>query len=319
MIKKIFYSILAIFALCISSSLNAECNLKVPNKEIPILLKIDSQEVVSKTCYPVLAYSFKDDSAKIPAEISTIYNKISESASDLSDILLNQKDAKKAAGLLAKLGDRSKLEMPCVIFFEDFAIIPFKSQASKLRPDLMFAALKKDNKGLWKWDLSLRTPAVLSIIESFQKSGIKDVSDLETLLGFTDISKDNNQDDKALKFYKFWQAKFYALDLPAYATIMTEKSKEVYTKQYLTMSKEAQAEALKDYITYHKNFYLIARLDELNVMLYTRIDKGKINSYDAAFLLKDGDTFKLANFGQDQGKFADYLISKIRKIATDEN
>ncbi|MBO6101874.1 MAG: hypothetical protein J6P03_01310 [Opitutales bacterium] len=289
-----------------------------PNAGVPILLKIDSQPIASKTCYPVEAYSFKADAEKIPNEIRLAVQKISENSTDLEGVLLKPADKKKAAAIVSKLGDKSALQTPFCIFFEDFALVPFKSSASKLRPDLMFAAFKKDAGGVWKWDMSLRTPAVLSLLESFNESGAKELGGENAPLEFIDISCGKNSGEPALKFYKFWQAKFYALDLPAYAEIMTPKSKEVYSAQYLSLTKERQKEILKDYITYSKNFYKIAVLDGLKVMLYTRLDKGKINSYDAAFLLENGDTFTLANFGQDQGKFADYLISIIKKQAAEE-
>ncbi len=306
---KIALLLLALpFSICYGEKVTAE------NYAFNYVLKIDSQDVVSKNTVTLSRANFENPDAN--KSIKDALFAILNQTSDFDKHILNAKDVKKAKGFLKRLGDAKKVVITHCVFYnpQGEALAFFTSPESKLRADMNYIALKLDS-GIWKWDVA-KKDTLTSILSESVRSAKPTRSNSEPFFSdikFIDISNGKNADLPVFKFYKDAQAEFYKLNLPAYAEIMTPKSKEVYTAQYLTMSKDEQKEALKDYITYHKKFYFIAKFNEVNVIVFTREKDGKINSYDAAFIIEKDGKFQLANFGQNQGYVADMLISIVKK------
>lgn len=295
------------FSICYAEKITAE------NYAFPYVLKIDSKDVLSKNSITLPRANFENPEAN--KAIKNALYAILNQTENFENHILNAKDVKKAKGFLKRLGDNKKVLITHCVFYNPkySALVFFKSPESKLRADMNYFALKLDN-GIWKWDVSTKD-TLTSILSESVRSANPTRSNNEPFFSdieFIDISNGKNADLPILKFYKDAQTEFYKLNLPAYAEIMTPKSREVYTSQYLSMSKEEQKEALKDYITYHKKFYFIAKFKEVNIIVFTREKDGKINSYDAAFILENDGKFQLANFGQNQGYVADMLTSLLK-------
>lgn len=308
-----------IFLLALPFSLSYAEKITAENYAFPYVLKIDSKDVVSKNSITLSRANFENPNANraIKDALFAILNQ----TENFDNHILDPKDIKKAKSFLKRLGDPKVLITNCVFWNPKsdalaFFKSPFKSPESKLRPDMNYFALKLDG-GIWKWDVSAKNN-LISILSESVRNVNPSRSDNEPFFSdieFIDISNGKNADLPVLKFYKEAQAEFYRLNLPAYAEIMTPKSKEVYTAQYLSMTLDEQKDALKEYITYHKKFKFIAKFNEAYVIVFTREKDGKINSYDAAFIIEKDGKFMLANFGQNQGFVADMLISIARRGA----
>lgn len=298
LIKKfsLFVSLVAVF---FTSAFAIESEPQ--NCFFEIVLKIDG--ATQKSGY------FLKKEAVNPNAIPAL-QEILKSEPDFAKVLANKADIKRAKAFHSRMGLDNLEIVACVKDGQDVVAF-FKSKTSKLRPDMNFFAFKNVN-GEFLWDLSARSPLLAVLSESVRNDAAGHCADESKILKFIDISNSQNADLPVFAFYKKAQKDFYDLKLEAYGDIMTPKSLEVFTNQYLKLSKEARYEALKDYITYHKSFWKIADLGKLNVILFTRHRDGKINSYDAAFILKEKDGFRLSNFGQDQGTFATYLIESLK-------
>lgn len=305
-----------IFLFALPFSLSYAEKITAESYAFPYVLKIDSKDVVSKNSITLSRANFENPNANraIKDALFAILNQ----TENFDNHILDPKDIKKAKSFLKRLGDPKKVLITNCVFWnpKSDALAFFKSPESKLRPDMNYFALKLDG-GIWKWDVSAKNNLISILSESVRNANPSRsnnepfFSDIE----FIDISNGKNADLPVLKFYKEAQAEFYRLNLPAYAEIMTPKSREVYTAQYLSMTLDEQKDALKEYITYHKKFKFIAKFDEAYVIVFTREKDGKINSYDAAFIIEKDGKFMLANFGQNQGFVADMLISIARRGA----
>lgn len=307
---------LMIFLLALPFSLSYAEKITAESYAFPYVLKIDSKDVVSKNSITLSRANFENPNANraIKDALFAILNQ----TENFDNHILDPKDINKAKSFLKRLGDPKKALITNCVFWnpKSDALAFFKSPESKLRPDMNYFALKLDG-GIWKWDVSAKNNLISILSESVRNANPSRsnnepfFSDIE----FIDISNGKNADLPVLKFYKEAQAEFYRLNLPAYAEIMTPKSREVYTAQYLSMTLDEQKDALKEYITYHKKFKFIAKFNEAYVIVFTREKDGKINSYDAAFIIEKDGKFMLANFGQNQGFVADMLISIARRGA----
>ena len=316
---------LIIFILSISAAGAAFAEkITAESYAFPFILKIDSKDAVSNNFITLPRAKFENPNAN--REIKAALLAVLTQSENFDKHLLNPKDSAKAKAFLKKLGDPAKVQITHCVFWNpnNDMLAFFQSPESKLRPDMNYFAFKYDG-GVWKWDVGAKNNLISILSESVRtRPPHRDdkepfYSDIE----FTDISNGKNAELPVLKFYKDAQAEFYKLNLPAYAEIMTDKSKEVYTAQYLSMTLDEQKEALKDYITYHKQFKFIAKFKDveaggercnLYVILFTREKDGKINSYDAAYIVETHNgKFMLANFGQNQGFVADLLISMAKK------
>ncbi|MBR4597780.1 MAG: hypothetical protein IKO42_05225 [Opitutales bacterium] len=276
----------------------------------PFVLKIDSKDVVSKNTIVLPRANLEDKDANLP--IKDALFAILNQTKNFEKHLANPKDAPKARSFIKKLGDPKKVQITNCVFWKPQSemLAFFNAPDSKLRPDMNYIALKYDG-GIWKWDVGAKNTFISILSESERNAKPEKVKREPYFsdINFIDISGGKNADLPVLKFYKDAQAEFYKLNLPAYAEIMTPKSKEVYTAQYLSMTPDEQKDALKDYITYHKQFKFIARFKEADVIVFTREKDGKVNSYDAAFIVRENGQYRLANFGQNQGFVADMLIN----------
>lgn len=288
-------------ALLLAPVLSALAQESEPkNCYFEIILNVDSQ--AKKSGY------FLKERALNPNEIPALQELLRHEA-DLEKILADKSDLKRAKAFHSRMG-LNDLEILACLKRDGAALVFFKSPSSKLRPDMNYLYFKNVD-GKLMWDVGARSAYISVLSESIRNANVQNHADESKLLKFIDISDSKNADTPELVFYKKAQADFYDLKLEEYAKIMTPKSAEVFGRQYLNLTQKEREETLKDYITYHKSFKKIADLGEVKVILFARERDGKVNSRDAAFILKDNDGFRLANFGQDQGAFAAWLTSLI--------
>ena len=266
-----------------------------------IVLKVDSE--ARKSGY------FLKESALNPNEIPALQELLKHEA-DLEKILADKSDLKRAKAFHSRMG-LNDLEILACLKRDGAALVFFKSPSSKLRPDMNYLYFKNVD-GKLMWDVGARSAYISVLSESIRNANVQNHADESKLLKFIDISDSKNADTPELVFYRKAQEDFYNLKLEEYAKIMTPKSAEIFGGQYLKLTKKEREETLKDYITYHKSFKKIADLGDVKVILFARERDGKVNSRDAAFILKDKDGLKLANFGQDQGAFATWLTELIK-------
>lgn len=266
-----------------------------------IILKIDSE--AKKSGY------FLKEGAINPNRISALQEILKHDA-NLEKVLANKSDLKRAKTFHSRMGLNDVEILACMEYGKD-AIVFFKSASSKLRPDMNYLYFKKID-GKFRWDVGAKSPYISVLSESVRNAPTVNIADESKLIKFIDISGTNNAELPELVFYKKAQADFYSFKLEQYAKIMTPKSAKVFGNQYLKLSDAERRETLKDYVTYHKSFKKIADLGDVKIILFTRERDGKVNSRDAAFILRDGESFRLANFGQDQGAFATWLTSTIK-------
>lgn len=265
-----------------------------------IILKIDSE--AKKSGY------FLKENAINPNRISALQEILKHDA-DLEKVLANKSDLKRAKTFHSRMGLNDIEIIACMEYGKD-AIVFFKSASSKLRPDMNYLYFKKI-EGKFRWDVGAKSPYIAVLSESARNAATANIADESKLIKFIDISGINNAELPELVFYKKAQEDFYNFKLEQYAKIMTPKSAEIFGNQYLKLSDAERRETLKDYVTYHKSFKKIADLGDVKIILFTRERDGKVNSRDAAFILRDGEGFKLANFGQNQGAFATWLTSTV--------
>ncbi len=296
----------------------------------PIPVRIDSQDSLSKTANLTLpALHLTKEAAKADPLTALAMETVEAVKAGPKDpkfeaCLTAPAQKRRAAAFFRRMGKTGQLKAAYAVFVSpESAVVFFDAPGCTFKPDMRFLWLdlvKDGGKERFAWNpVARKTPLTSLIGESVAMADptrpilpYAGESKAVDNIAYIDLTGDQNADNPALKFYKEAQSKFHALDLTAYGDAMTEKGREKFAAQYLGMSPEDQKKALSDYLTYDKSFKKMADLGELKVILFTRVRDNMVNSYDAAFIVQDGESFKIANFGQDQGPLAEYLIEQIK-------
>lgn len=237
----------------------------------------------------------------------------------LSKLLSNPGDAKRAQKFVAMMDPENAVLKSTAFLADDSIVFFFDNPKSKLRPDMNFMAFKPGKEN-WRWDLSEKSPLLTLLSEAVRAKtshhiNPQDFGREKTGLNskFVPLENGQNADNPAFQFYQTAQKEFYGMRLDEYSKFMTPKSAEVFKNQFLLMPRDEQEKVLSDYIQWHKVFYGIYDTGNVKVVVFKRVKECATHEmYDCAYIVQTDDGLKLANFGQNQGAFAEFAVEQAK-------
>lgn len=290
--------------------------------EYPIVFEIDGEIQPAKKDKASLRLKSGEEKR---AEITAILEKIVTAANSgdsakLQDLLTSPKDAKRATKFIKmfRISDAKNIELAPIAKDKGMYIAPFKPSAKKFRRGMnIFVFAELDGK--LKWNVSNSAPVFALLADS--AAFAPKASSREALVGESEIlpafyasgravrnadAEDGVESLPAAKFYHTAQEDFFACNLEKYAKAMTDKSAKKFAEQYLSMSKDAQRKALADYFSWKKKYLKLLDCGDVCILIFSREKDGQ-KQIDTTYIIRDGKSYKVANFSAQKSPFDRFL------------